>query len=110
RMRSHGAPVLAALVLASLTLPLVHAQRQRLNPMIELLEQKKPMFGVYWPSNASGRGRAGAAPPAAVPPNSPSELAHEALAYRAADFLFNGSMEGGVDRAIGPVTDFIKAT
>jgi 4-hydroxy-2-oxoheptanedioate aldolase len=78
--------------------------------MIELLEQKTPMFGVYWPSNASGRGRAGAPPPAAMPPKSPSELAHEALAYRAADFLFNGSMEGGVDRAIGPVADFITAT
>jgi 4-hydroxy-2-oxoheptanedioate aldolase len=45
-----------------------------------------------------------------MPPKSPSELAHEALAYRAADFLFNGSMEGGVDRAIGPVADFITAT
>ena len=25
--------------------------RQRLNPMIDLLEQKKPVFGVYWPGN-----------------------------------------------------------
>jgi 4-hydroxy-2-oxoheptanedioate aldolase len=102
--------MLVTAVLASLTLALVQAQRQRLNPMIELLEQKKPMFGVYWPSNSSGRGRAGAPPPVTVPPKSPSELAHEALAYRAADFLFNGSMEGGVDRAIGPVADFITAT
>jgi 4-hydroxy-2-oxoheptanedioate aldolase len=39
-----------------------------------------------------------------------SEWAKEALAYRNADFLFNGSMEGGVDRAIGGVTDFVKAT
>jgi 4-hydroxy-2-oxoheptanedioate aldolase len=110
RMRSHGFRALAVAALASLTVPLTHAQRPRLNPMIELLEQKTPMFGVYWPSNASGRGRAGAPPPAAMPPKSPSELAHEALAYRAADFLFNGSMEGGVDRAIGPVADFITAT
>jgi 4-hydroxy-2-oxoheptanedioate aldolase len=110
RMRSHGLRALAVAALASLTVPLAHAQRQRLNPMIELLEQKTPMFGVYWPSNASGRGRAGAPPPAAVPPKSPRELAHDALAYRAADFLFNGSMEGGVDRAIGPVADFIRAT
>ena len=43
-------------------------------------------------------------------PQPPAELARQALAYRAADFLFNGSMEGGVDRAIGPVTDFVKAT
>jgi 4-hydroxy-2-oxoheptanedioate aldolase len=39
----------------------------------------------------------------------PSDWAREALAYRNADFLFNGSMEGGVDRAIGGVTDFVKA-
>ena len=29
----------------------------------------------------------------------PAELAKDALAYRNADFLFNGSMEGGFDRA-----------
>ena len=89
----------------------VHAQkRQRLNPMIDLLEQKKPVFGVYWPSNPSGRGRAGAPPPPATPPKTPAQFAREALAYAPADFLFNGSMEGGVDRAIGPVSDFIRAT
>src|SRR4051794_14523547 len=68
-------------------------RRQRLNNVIDLLEQKKPVFGVYAPSNATGRGRAGAPPavPAAV--KAPMELAKEALAYHAADFLFNGSME-----------------
>ena len=84
--------------------------RQRLNPMIELLAQHKPVFGVYWPSNPSGRGRAGQPPQPAVTPKSPGELARDALSYRGADFLFSGAMEGGVDRAIGAVTDFIKAT
>lgn len=94
---------------ASLAIGRVHAQkRQRMNPVIDLLEQHKPVFGVYWPSNPQGR--RGAPPPTDVPPKQPGELAREALAYPAADFLFNGSMEGGVDRAIGPVTDFIKAT
>jgi 2-keto-3-deoxy-L-rhamnonate aldolase RhmA len=93
---------------ASLSFGLVHAQkRQRMNPVIELLEQRKPVFGVYWPSNPQGR--RGAPPPTDVPPKQPGELAREALAYPAADFLFNGSMEGGVDRAIGGVSDFIKA-
>jgi len=88
----------------------VHGQRrQRLNPMIDLLEQKKPVFGVYWPTNAPGRGRAGAPPAPATPPKTPAELAREALAYAPADFLFSGAMEGGVDRAIGPVGDFIRA-
>jgi 4-hydroxy-2-oxoheptanedioate aldolase len=82
--------------------------RQRLNHVIELLEQKKPVFGVYWPTNP--RGRSGAPPPTDVPPKQPSELAREALAYRSTDFLFSGAMEGGVDRGIGPVTDFVKAT
>jgi len=81
--------------------------RQRLNPMIDLLEQKKPMFGVYWPGNPQGR--RGGPPPADAVMKPASEWAKEALAYRNADFLFNGSMEGGVDRAIGGVTDFVKA-
>jgi 4-hydroxy-2-oxoheptanedioate aldolase len=86
-----------------------HAQtRQRLNPMIDLLEQKKPLFGVYWPSNPTGR--RGGPPPADAVMRSPADWAKDALAYKNADFLFNGSMEGGVDRAIGGVTDFIKAT
>jgi len=81
--------------------------RHRLNPMIDLLEQKKPQFGVYWPGNPQGR--RGGPPPADAVMKPPSEWAREALAYRNADFLFNGSMEGGVDRAIGGVTDFVKA-
>ena len=81
--------------------------RHHLNPMIDLLEQKKPQFGVYWPGNPQGR-RGGPPPPGAVM-QSPSEWAKQALAYPDADFLFNGSMEGGVDRAIAGVTDFIKA-
>jgi 2-keto-3-deoxy-L-rhamnonate aldolase RhmA len=81
--------------------------RHRLNPMIDLLEQKKPLFGVYWPGNPQGR--RGGPPPADAVMKPPSEWAKEALAYRNADFLFNGSMEGGVDRAIGGVTDFVKA-
>ena len=45
-----------------------------------------------------------------MPPKQPGELAREALAYRGADFLFSGAMEGGVDRALGPVTEFVKAS
>jgi len=84
--------------------------RQRINHVIAQLEQKQPVFGVYWPTNPSGRGRAGAPPPAPVAPKSPGELAREALAYRGADFLFSGALEGGIDRGIGAVTDFITAT
>jgi 2-keto-3-deoxy-L-rhamnonate aldolase RhmA len=109
-MRARSLVVVVTLVLGLLSIAGQAQTRQRLNPMIDLLEQKKPLFGVYWPSNPTGRGRAGAPPPPAVPAKSPRELAQEALAYRNADFLFNGSMEGGVDRAIGGVSDFVRAT
>src|SRR3954466_3486205 len=81
--------------------------RQRLTPMIDVLEQKKPLFGVYWPQNPQGR--RGAPPPANAVMRPQTDWAKDALAYPKADFLFNGAMEGGVDRAIGAVSDFIKA-
>jgi 4-hydroxy-2-oxoheptanedioate aldolase len=81
--------------------------------MIELLEQKKPVFGLYAPSNrrAGGRGQAGAAAAQtpAPPQKTPLELAKEALGYHQADFIFDGSMEGGVDRALPAYTEFVKA-
>lgn len=86
-----------------------HAQaRQRLNPVIDLLAAGKPVFGVYWPTNSMGR--RGAPPPADAPVKSAAALAKEALAYEHADFLFSGSMEGGVDRGLPAFVDFAKAT
>jgi 4-hydroxy-2-oxoheptanedioate aldolase len=82
----------------------------RANRVISLLEHKQPVFGVYWPSNPSGRGRAGAPPPPDVAPKPPAVLAREALAYHEADFYFSGALEGGMDRGYGPVSDFVKAT
>jgi 2-keto-3-deoxy-L-rhamnonate aldolase RhmA len=83
--------------------------------MIELLEQKKPVFGVYAPSNRrpGGRGPGGAAAPAAAQapapaPKTPLELAKEAVAFKSADFIFDGSMEGGVDRGLPAYTEFVK--
>jgi 4-hydroxy-2-oxoheptanedioate aldolase len=79
-------------------------KRQRLNPVINLLEAGTRVFGVYWPSNGGGR-RGGEAPPA----RPAGELAKEALAYPSADFLFSGSMEGGVDRGLPAYTEFVNA-
>ena len=78
-----------------------------MNPVIELLKQGKPVFGLYAPS-ARPFGRRGAPAPD-VTPKTPDQLAAEALAYHKADFLFNGSMEEGVDRALPEVTAFVKA-
>jgi 2-keto-3-deoxy-L-rhamnonate aldolase RhmA len=72
------------------------------NPIIAFLEQNKPVFGVYAPSNGGRRGEP-------VTPRSAFDLAKDGLAYRDADFLFNGSAEGGIDRAMPAISDFIHA-
>jgi len=76
----------------------------RLNPVIELLSQDKPVFGVYAPRNP--RGRRGQAP--SEPTRSPAELALDAVAYEDTDFLFDGSMEGGMERALPAFTAFME--
>jgi len=66
----------------------------RLNPMIDLLEQKKPVFGLYAPSVPRGN-RGGTATPAMV--KAPADLADDALAYEHGDILFSGAMERNFD-------------
>lgn len=82
----------------------------RPNPTIDLLKAKKPVFGLYAPT--ARRGSQGAAAAPATPPvvRTPADLANEALAYDAADFLFSGGMEGGVDRGLPAFTEFTNAT
>lgn len=88
--------------------------RQRFNPVIAVLEQGKPVFGVATPSAGRGGGRGGrgadsgaAAAPAVV--KTPADLAREAIAYKSADFMFNGGMERGLDRGLPAFTDFVTA-
>lgn len=78
-----------------------------LNPVVDLLAQKKAVFGLYAPSNRRPA-RGGAVPADAPPPRSPAELAKEGLANETADYLFDGSMEGNFDRAFGPFEEFMK--
>ena len=93
------------------------AQKKHLNPMIELHIQKKPIFGLYAPANPRGRGNRGAVagtaapatPPTAQPaPKTPAELAKDAIAYEKSDFVFDGSMERGLDPAYGKFTELLK--
>jgi 4-hydroxy-2-oxoheptanedioate aldolase len=80
----------------------------RLNPVVELLAQKKPVFGIYAPRNGRG-GRGGAAPAAdAPPPKTPAQLAEQTLAYTNADFVFDGTMEGNFDAAFPAWANFMK--
>jgi len=100
-----GVPVTMAAVLAAFVVPLQSARH--LNPVVDLLAQKKPVFGVYGPRNP--RARPGAATTAdTVKPKSQSELAKEALGYTTADYLFDGSMEGDFDRAYPAYAEFAK--
>jgi 2-keto-3-deoxy-L-rhamnonate aldolase RhmA len=81
----------------------------RLNPMIDLLEAKKPVFGLYAPSNRRFPARPGMPAPPEAPPKSAAELARDAMAYGPSDYIFDGSMEGDFDKAYAAYTDFAKA-
>src|ERR1043165_2958146 len=84
-------------------------QKSRLNPTIDILAAKKPLFGLYAPSNprggrgggrgavqANGAASAPTTPPADAPkPKTPAELARDAFEYKGGDYVFDGSMEGG---------------
>jgi 4-hydroxy-2-oxoheptanedioate aldolase len=89
------------------------ARRQaHMNPMIDLLAQKKPVFGLYAPPARQGGPRRGGPPdPSAPPPvtRTPADRAKDALAYASSDFVFDGSMEGGVDRGLPAYTAFVAA-
>lgn len=99
-MRLIGAFILLAA--AASPVRLANDSSRHLNPIIRLLEERKPVFGVYAPSNGGRRGQPAGDRPAI-------DLAKDALAYSRADFLFNGSAENGIDRAMPAITDFVSA-
>src|SRR5262245_17467107 len=115
-MRARIAVIVAVVVLAGGFA--TGQSKARFNPMVELLSQKKPVFGLYAPSNRrfagggpGGAARGGAAPAApaapATPDKTPAQLAKEAVDNKASDFIFDGSMEGDFDRAYGPYSELI---
>ena len=84
----------------TLTIPgSVHGQAPRdvtpLNPLISLHNQDLPVFGVYTP-----RAREGV---------TLEELAQETLGFTGIDYLFNGSMEGSVDRGLPAFSSYVQA-
>jgi 2-keto-3-deoxy-L-rhamnonate aldolase RhmA len=91
----------------------------RLNPVITLLEQHRPVFGLYAPANprtrgtpAAGTGVAPAGTPTASPATpalkTPAQLARDALAYTGADYIFDGSMERNFDRGYATFAEFAQ--
>lgn len=83
-------------------------QHPRLNPTIELLEQGKPVVGLYAPSNRRP-GPPGAVAAPTTPPKAPLELAREAVAYKSGDYVFDGSMEYDFDKTFPVFAEFAKA-
>lgn len=106
-MRARITVVLFAITLSSVAT----AQAPRhLNPVVDLLTQKKAVFGLYAPANRRpGRGGgAGAATADTTPMKTPGQLAKDALANQTADYLFDGTMEGNFERGYGPFVEFMK--
>lgn len=76
-------------------------KQQRLNPVIELLEQQKPVFGLYGPNNRR--------PGSTAPQKAPLELAKETVAYQFSDYIFDGSMEHDFDAGFPSFSAFANA-
>jgi 4-hydroxy-2-oxoheptanedioate aldolase len=81
-------------------------ERVRMNPVIALLEQGKPVFGLYAPSN---RRFPGAPAATETPSKTPLDLAREVVAFKTSDFAFDGSLEGNFDRALPGFTGLVAA-
>ena len=83
------------------------AQGKHLNPIVDLLDQRKPVFGLYAPANP--RTRPGQPPsPNAPAAKSRAELAMDALAYTNGDYVFDGTMEGNFDAGYAGFAEFAK--
>ena len=98
--------LLAASVTAMLG-PVEASGQPHLNPVIDLLAGKQPVFGLYAPANRrGGRGGQPALPPDSV--KTPAQLAADAVAYTAQDYVFDGSMEGNFDAGYAGFSEFAK--
>ena len=101
-----AAAVAVVALCAPRPIPAQVAPPDRINPLITLHEQGLPVFGLYAPRPGGGRGRDGAPPP---PVKGPGQRASETVGYALSDFVFDGSMEGGVARALPAFLDFVEA-
>jgi 4-hydroxy-2-oxoheptanedioate aldolase len=108
-----------AAVVVALVLAAPPVQAQHLNPLVDLLAAKQPLFGLYAPANPRGRGGRGGPPgaPGAAPApapapapamKTPAELAKDAITRAPNDYIFDGSMEGDFDRGYTSFAEFVK--
>ena len=86
---------------------LAFTQGPHVNPVVDLLAQKRPVFGIYAPRNARPPRNAPATADTARQKTA-AELAKDALGYRGADYVFDGTMEGDFARAYPVFAEFAK--
>jgi len=84
----------------------IDAYAQHMNPVVDLLAAKKPVFGLYAPANR--RVRPGQPAPPADSVKTPAQLALDATAYKAQDYVFDGTMEGNFDAGYASFSEFAK--
>ena len=105
-MRTRAQIIVALTALGSLALT---SAPSHLNPVVDLLVAKQPIFGLYAPANPRARpGTPATDAPAQAAPKTPAQLAGDALAYNGADYIFDGSMEGDFERGYTGFAQFAK--
>jgi 2-keto-3-deoxy-L-rhamnonate aldolase RhmA len=77
--------------------------KQRLNPLIRLLEQRQPAMGLYAPSNF----RHGVRDDGSL--KTSAQLARETVSYKFADFIFDGSMEVDFEQSFPTFAAYTRA-
>ena len=88
-------PVIVGAIILVGSLGLTGQAPRHFNPVIDLLAQKKPVFGVYAPSNPRWTRRCAAAGRRASAEDARATRAGSARELQAGDFVFDGTMEGG---------------
>ncbi len=107
-MRSKSIARAAVLLSVAIATPvaLADAPKPRLNPVIGLIEQGKPVMGLYAPSN---RAPYGAKPAEPAAQKTPTQLAKETLEYKLSDFVFDGTMEYNYEQTLPVFTAYARA-
>lgn len=86
--------------------PMPLPAQPHLNPVIDLLQAKQPVFGLYAPANRRARPGGPALPADSV--KSPAQLAREALGATTSDYVFDGTMEGNFDAGFASFAPFAE--
>lgn len=94
-------PLLISMLGLSLALPTLAQPAGHLNPVIDLLQQQQPVFGLYGPNNRR---------PGSTAEQKPAlELAKETVAYPFSDYIFDGSMEHDFEQGYPSFLAYAKA-